>query len=70
MNIRLFEAAKDDLRSGWSIYKRKSPSLGNTFLAAIDSDVQALPLYIGTYLKLDGFYRLLIKRFRFALYYT
>jgi hypothetical protein len=40
MNIRLLEAAKDDLRSGWSFYERQSPGLGNTFLAAIDSDVQ------------------------------
>ena len=44
MNIRLLEAAKDDLRSGWSFYERQSPGLGNTFLAAIDSDVQTLAL--------------------------
>ena len=40
MNIRLLEAAKDDLRSGWSFYERHGPGFGNTFLAAIDSDVQ------------------------------
>ena len=55
MNIRLLESAKDDLRSGWSFYERQSPGLGNTFLAAIDSDVQTLALYAGTHLKLDGF---------------
>jgi hypothetical protein len=44
MNIRLLEAAKDDLRSGWSFYERQSPGLGNTFLAAIDSHVQTLAL--------------------------
>ena len=60
MNIRLLEAAKDDLRSGWSFYEQKSPGLGNTFIAAIDSDVQTLALYAGTHLKLDGFYRMLI----------
>jgi plasmid stabilization system protein ParE len=69
MNIRLLEFAKDDLRSGWSFYERQSPGLGNTFLAAIDSDVQTLALYAGTHLKLDGFYRMLIKQFPFALYY-
>jgi hypothetical protein len=40
MNIRLLEAAKDDLRSGLSFYERQISGLGNTFLAAIDSDVQ------------------------------
>ena len=69
MNIRVLEAAKDDLRSGWLFYERQSPGLGNTFLAAIDSDVQALAPYAGTHLKLAGFYRMLIKRFPFALYY-
>jgi plasmid stabilization system protein ParE len=69
MDIRLLEAAKDDLRSGWSFYERQSSGLGNTFLAAIDSDVQTLALYAGTHLKLAGFYRMLIKRFPFALYY-
>jgi plasmid stabilization system protein ParE len=63
------EAAKDDLRSGWSFYERQSSGLGNTFLAAIDSDVQTLALCAGTHLKLAGFYRMLIKRFPFALYY-
>ena len=69
MNIRLLESAKDDLRSGWSFYERQSPGLGNIFLAVIDSDVQTLALYAGTQLKLDGLYRMLIKRFPFALYY-
>ena len=69
MNIRLLESAKDDLRSGWSFYERQSPGLGNTFLTAIDSDVQTLVLYAGTHRKLDRFYRMLIKRFPFALYY-
>jgi hypothetical protein len=53
MNIRLLDLAKDDLRSGWSFYERQSPGLGNTFLAAIDSDAQTLALYAGTHLKLD-----------------
>jgi plasmid stabilization system protein ParE len=69
MNIRLLEAAKDDLRSGWSFYEQKSPGLGNTFLAAIDSDVQTLALCAGIHLKFDGYFRMLIKRFPFAVYY-
>jgi hypothetical protein len=68
MNIRLLESAKDDLRVGWSFYERQIPGLGNTFLAAIDSDVQTLAIYAGTHLKLDGFYPRLAKRFSFALY--
>lgn len=69
MNIRLLESARDDLRSGWSFYERQMPGLVKSFLAAIDSDVQTLAVYAGTHLKLDRFYRMLLKRFPFALYY-
>jgi len=50
------------------LYERQSPGLGNTFLAAIYPDVQTLALCAGTHLKLDGFYRMLIKRFPIVLY--
>ena len=42
------------------VLRAKESGLGNTFLAANDSDVQTLVLYAGTHLKLDGFYRMLI----------
>jgi hypothetical protein len=69
VDIRLLDGAKEDLRNGWFFYERQSPGLGNRFLDAIEADVQALPLYAGIHLKVDGFHRMLIQRFPFALYY-
>ncbi len=69
MDIRLLESAKEDLRSGWFFYERQSPGLGDRFLDAIEADVNALPRYAGIHLKVDGFHRMLIQRFPFALYY-
>jgi plasmid stabilization system protein ParE len=69
VDIRLLETARDDLRTAWLFYERQRPGLGDRFLDAIEADVQALTLYAGIHLQLDEFYRMLIKRFPFAVYY-
>jgi plasmid stabilization system protein ParE len=69
MDIRLLDGAKEDLRNGWFFYERQSPGLGDRFLDAIEAEVQTLALYAGIHLKVEGFYRMLIRRFPFALYY-
>ena len=45
-----------------------SPGLGDRFLDAIEADVLQLPAYAGVHLQVDGFHRMLIQRFPFALY--
>ena len=69
MDIRLLDGAKEDLRNGWFFYERQAQGLGDRFLDAIEADVRQLPAYAGIHLQVDGFHRMLIKRFPFALYY-
>ena len=69
VEIRLLDRAKEDLRSGWLFYERQAIGLGDRFLDAIELDVRQLSTYAGIHLQVDGFYRILIKRFPFALYY-
>lgn len=69
MDIRLLEGAKEDLRNGWFFYERQAQGLGDRFLDAIEADVRLLNAYAGIHLQVDGFHRMLIKRFPFALYY-
>ena len=69
MDIRLLEGAKEDLRNAWFFYERQATGLGDRFLHAIETDVGLLPGYAGIHLQVDGFHRMLIKRFPFALYY-
>ena len=68
MDIRLLDGAKEDLRYGWFFYERQAPGLNDRFLDAIEADVLQLPAYAGVHLQVDGFHRMLIKRFPFALY--
>jgi plasmid stabilization system protein ParE len=67
--IRLLDAAREDLRRGWLFYERQGAGLGDRFLDVIAADVQALQLTAGIHLKVDGFHRLLSRRFPYAVYY-
>ncbi len=69
MEIRLLETAKEDLREGWNFYDRQSTGLGDYFLDNIQNDIQSLMSYAGIHSISNGFYRMLAKRFPFAVYY-
>lgn len=70
MELRLLDAAREDLRNGWLFYERQGQGLGDRFLDAVEADVQSLTLCGGIHLQIDGFHRMLIRRFPFALYYV
>ena len=69
MEIRLLETAKEDLREGWRFYEKTSAGLGHYFLDCIQADVRSLMMYAGIHETSEGFHRMLIKRFPFAVYY-
>ena len=69
MEIRLLETAKEDLRAGYRFYEQQSAGLGSYFLDCMQADVRSLQIFGGVHAKAEGFYRLLAKRFPFAIYY-
>lgn len=69
MDIRLLEVAKEDLRAGYWFYEGQSVGLGDYFLDCIQADLRSLQIYAGIHVKAEGFFRMLAKRFPFAIYY-
>ena len=69
MEIRLLESANEDLREGWKFYEKNSTGLGDYFLDCIQADVHSLRIYAGIHEMAEGFHRMLVKRFPFAVYY-
>ena len=70
MKIRILDAASLDLREGFGFYETIEQGLGGYFLDSLYSDIDSLliykavhPIYFGVY------YRMLSKRFPFAVYY-
>ena len=69
MKIRFLDVAIEDLREGWKFYENSSPGLGDYFLDCIQADVRSLQVYAGVHEMSEGFHRMLVKRFPFAVYY-
>jgi len=69
MIIEILDSAENDLLNGFEFYERQSKGLGNYFLESLFSDIESLHLYAGIQSISFGYYRLLAKRFPFAIYY-
>lgn len=68
-NIVALEEVKIDLEIGQNFYEKQNFGLGNYFKDSIISDIESLWLYGGIHTKVFGVYRLLSKRFPYAIYY-
>ena len=70
MKIKISTAADQDLIDGYQFYERQSKGLGMYFLDTLFSDIDSLRIYAGIHAVLfNKYYRLLSKRFPFAIYY-
>lgn len=70
MNIHIVDSAMDDLLDGFRFYENQRAGLGAYFMDSLFSDIDSLQIYAGINPVLFGtYYRLLAKRFPFAIYY-
>lgn len=69
MKIVITRAAQEDLLAGYHFYEQQTEGIGEYFLDSLFSDIDSLLLYAGIHPQLNGYFRLLAKRFPFAIYY-
>ena len=69
MTIRILPSAVADLEDGREFYESREVGLGDYFQDCLCSDIESLVLYAGIHRRIFGFYRLLSKRFPYAIYY-
>ena len=69
MKVRILGEAEQDLIDGFRFYEVQEPGLGSYFLDSLFSDIDSLQLYAGIHPRYFGHYRLLSRRFPFAVYY-
>ena len=67
--VVVLKEVADDLEEGRLFYDRKEPGIGDYFFDSLISDLESLRLYAGIHYKRFGLYRMLSKRFPFAIYY-
>ena len=69
MKIKILPSAVNDLSEGFYFYENQLKGLGSYFLESLFSDIDSLKLYAGLHEKVFQHYRLLSKRFPYAVYY-
>ena len=70
MKIQILSSASQDLIDGYHFYEQQAGGIGSYFLDSLYSDIESLVITAGVHQKyFENYYRLLSKRFPFAVYY-
>lgn len=69
MNIRILEAAIEDLERASGFYEKQEEGIGSYFMDSLFSEIDSLKLFGGMHRQVFGFQRLLARRFPYAIYY-
>ncbi len=70
MKITISESALSDLDDGYYFYENQKDGLGKYFEDTLFSDIDSLRFYAGIHTRYLSTFRMLSKRFPFAVYYT
>lgn len=68
-HIQILSDAENDLYAGRDFYEQQGEKLGNYFWDSLLSDIESLVIFAGIHPKNFGYYRMLSKRFPYAIYY-
>lgn len=69
MTIRILDLAEEDLLAGFKFYEGQSAGVGSYFLETLYSEIGSLCLYAGIHRRVSGYFRMLSRRFPYAIYY-
>jgi len=68
--VLLLKEAVEDMGNGRNFYESREKGVGDYFWDSLISDFESLYLYAGIHSIEDGLYRMLSKRFPYAIYYS
>lgn len=68
-DILVLKEAEKDLAKGKGFYDQRKYGIGDYFWDSLIADIESLRIYAGIHRKKYGLYRMLAKRFPYAVYY-
>ena len=68
-DVLVLKEAVADLNDGKEFYDKQETGVGDYFWDTLLSDIESLVVYSGIHRKEQGLYRMLSKRFPYAVYY-
>lgn len=69
MRVRILREAHEDIRDGRCFYDEQERGLGRYFSSTILADIRSLGNYAGIHPVRYGYYRMLVRRFPYSVYY-
>ena len=70
MRIEILKAARLDLGDAAQFYEKQRNGLGRYFLHTLKEDIGSLKNYAGIHPRWNGRFRMLARRFPYAIYYN
>ena len=58
-----------NIAEGRDFYDKMAEGLGDYFIASIFAKIESLGLYAGIHRKVWGYHRMLVEKFRYAMFY-
>lgn len=68
-DIQILTEAVKDLEAGKRFYNQQQLGIGDYFWNSLLADIESLLIHAGVHLTVNGYHRLLAKRFPYAVYY-
>lgn len=68
-DVMILKEVADDLNDGKVFYDQRESGVGDYFWDCLLSDIESLMIYAGIHKREHGLYRMLAKRFPYAIYY-
>lgn len=69
MRVKILRPGLEDLAAGRKFYDQQQAGVGDYFFDSVFAEIDSLTLYAGIHRQHCGFYRLLARRFPYAIYY-
>ena len=69
MTIQILAGAEQDLLDGIRFYERRGADVARHFLESVLADIRSLNRFAGVHARHGGYYRMIAKRFPFAIFY-
>ena len=68
-DVVILREVADDLNEGKAFYDQREPGVGDYYWDSLLADIESLTLYAGIHCRVHGLYRMLARRFPYAVYY-
>ena len=68
-DVVMLKEVADDLNDGKTFYNQRESGVGDYFWDSLLADIESLVIYAGIHNREHGLYRMLAKRFPYAIYY-